>query len=61
MTIHIRIFINSLKCTWIRKYDSGPNGPCKCLFDLTSKVYKKYIFNCNYNSNDIIDIKNVFF
>ncbi|PIK36905.1 pol-like protein [Apostichopus japonicus] len=52
--IHINSFINSLKCTWIKRYCNDIHGPWKIFFDLELyKLGKQFLFQCNCNKRDI--------
>ncbi|KAJ8019795.1 LINE-1 retrotransposable element ORF2 protein [Holothuria leucospilota] len=58
---HISTFIDSLKCTWVRRYVDDLNGPWKFFFDSNLSVYgKKYFFNCNCSPCDVRSIGNNF-
>lgn len=58
---HIISFINSLKCTWIRRYTNDINGTWKMFFDIYLKPFgKQFIFHCNCAKNDVNSIRNSF-
>ncbi|KAJ8022950.1 hypothetical protein HOLleu_37998 [Holothuria leucospilota] len=58
--IHIKSFINSLNCTWVRRYCDNSKGLWKIFFDLELTKYgKDFLFYCNCSSQDV-RIKNVF-
>ena len=60
--IHVRTFINSLKCTWVRRYCDESNwGPWKLFFDLTLKANGgDFFFSCNCSPKDIPPVRNEF-
>lgn len=58
--IHIKSFINSLNCTWVRRHCDNSKGLWKIFFDLELTKYgKDFLFYCNCSSQDV-RIKNVF-
>lgn len=59
--IHVESFINSLKCTWIRRYCEESAGPYKCFFDISLHCFgESLLFQCNCSSQDVIRISNSF-
>lgn len=52
--LHISSFINSLKCTWVKRYITDNTGSWKLFFDYHLKHYgKSLIFQCNYLGQDV--------
>lgn len=53
--------MNSLKCSWIKRYCNESVGNWKLFFDLYLKPFgNSFIFQCNYHSKDVQAINNVF-
>ena len=58
--IHIESFMNSLKCTWVRRYCDETKGHWKTFFDIDLAKYgKDLLFHCNCTFRDI-QIHNLF-
>lgn len=57
----IRSFINSLKCTWVRRYCDNTKGVWKVFFDESLAAFgKDLLVYCNYKSKDLSRIPNIF-
>ena len=58
---NINSFVNSLKCTWIKRYFSESSGPWKSFFNLSLKAFGyTFLFNCNCKPVEVEKIENVF-
>ena len=59
--LHIESFINSLKCSWVRRYCSTDTSTWKIFFDLALRQYGGiFLFNCNMSPSDFSNMENVF-
>ena len=57
----IKVFMNSLKCTWVRRYCDETKGVWKLFFDQSLEAFgKDLIVYCNCKENDLSGISNVF-
>ena len=58
--IHIKSFIQSLKCTWVKRFTNAVYAEWKFFFNLHLKKYgSDYLFKCNFQIKDII-VRNTF-
>ena len=57
----IRSFIDSLKCTWVGRYQDDKKGIWKLFFDKSLESYgKDLLISCNCKEEDLFTISNVF-
>ncbi|KAJ8021935.1 LINE-1 retrotransposable element ORF2 protein [Holothuria leucospilota] len=58
---HVRSFISALKIIWVKRYRDEDDRIWKLFFDYYLRRYRgQFLFDCNFSSQDVIGIKNVF-
>ena len=51
---HLLSFVNSLKCSWVKRYFDNNSAAWKDYFDFSLKGYgKALLFKCNFKINDV--------
>ena len=60
--VDISSFINSLKCSWIKRYLDNHKCNWKLFFDHFLKPYgKSFLFKCNFSKETVSQVKNTFY